>query len=195
MRSTVVAGLAFAGLLFAGSVAFADVDCPPGSVVSGAACAAVDCTKDSDCKTNFTCAPMALCFQESDGARSGVVRQECFEGKCPHEQTCVPGKRCMTYTQAKRMNVLAPESVIPTVAPAAVAPPASSKPAVEVEEKKKPTCGCRAVGERTDSAPLALGMLGLGIAIAVRRRRTTFASCRAFHARANARAVPLRRRA
>jgi hypothetical protein len=150
-------------------------DCPPGSIHRSqdgyGFCEPTVCLNDGQCNPNEVCRPVPLCMQvgklTSDAATLGdasarlVVTQRCAPDKsCPQTTVCSDLSRCVSKAAAEKMGLLT------TTAASASAAPASA-----AGEKK--SCGCRAVGARTESTTAASALLGVALAaVALGRRRS-----------------------
>jgi MYXO-CTERM domain-containing protein len=138
-------------------------DCPSGSVGasthSGPYCAPADCHTDMDCTGGATCQPMAVCIAQQacggngsfvdvglypDGGAIPACTVDAMHGFCGVGAICSMGGACPTRTVC--------------YAPPSATPPASG--------------GCRCqVGAREAGGLTVVGLAGLALVIAARRRR------------------------
>jgi hypothetical protein len=155
-------------------------DCPPGSVFKSqdgySWCEPTVCENDGQCNPNEVCRPVPLCMQvgtlTADAATLGdagkrlVVTQRCAPDKtCPQTTVCSDMSRCVSKNAADKMGLLTASS----------ATPASGTDAGAGAAKK--SCGCRAVGHRTESTG---GLLfAFALSLFAGRRRFTDARARA----------------
>jgi uncharacterized protein (TIGR03382 family) len=164
--------LASVAIVAVAKTAYAADDCPPGSVYKSQEgyswCEPTVCENDGQCSTSEVCRPVALCMQVGaltagaaalgDASKRLVVTQRCAPDKtCPQTTVCSDMKRCVSKAAAEKMGLLTQSS----------APPASSAPT----GAEKKSCGCEAVGSKTNGAGVLAVAFGLSIAMLRRRRQ------------------------